>query len=213
VKLVDAVTVARPPDEVFAQLSDAERIAPFVPGVVLEGREGDEHIGRIAVRVGPISATYRGRLRFVRSDGRERRTLVRARGEELNGHGSAEATILTAVEPAPQGSRVVVETDLRLCGRVARLAPGAIGPIAARMLTQLAENLERVPTATAEPPAVPAADGAAAAEAAPAAASRLRPPGAGAHERFLVHAACAALALAVACGVLKRRLREPRRAR
>lgn len=163
-KLTSEVTVARPADELFAQLSDLERVAPCLPGVILEGTDGDEHLGRMAIRVGPISATYRGRLRFVESDAAARRTVMRAVAEEINGHGSAEAQIATAIHEQPDGaSRVVVETDLQLRGRVAQFGRGAIGAVAERLLGQFARNLEALhdapeagATRTAEPGPAPA---------------------------------------------------------
>lgn len=212
-RITNEVAVAREPDELFAQLGDLERVAPCLPGVALEGREGDEHLGRMAVRVGPIAATYRGRLRFVESDPEARRTVIRARGEEVHGHGSAEASITTAVLPEGDGSRIVVDADLQLRGRVAQFGRGAVGPIAERLLGQFAANLEALPPPGEQPPAGVGDGRGAATAAAPPAAEALDLgtllPGGRTAERVAIGLAGALLGFAY--GYLAGRLRELRR--
>jgi carbon monoxide dehydrogenase subunit G len=141
-KFANEIGVARPPEEVFAAVTDLERVAPCLPGAGVEGRDGEDFIGRIDVRVGPISAAYRGRLRFVSLDGERRRAVLKARGDELSGRGSAEAQITISVSGAGGTSRIGVETDLQLRGRLAQFGRGAIDAIAARMLREFAANLE-----------------------------------------------------------------------
>ncbi len=137
------ITVDAPPDEVFAAVSDVERVAPCLPGASIDGRDGDEYRGSMKVKVGPILAQYRGVLQFDERDEQGRRAVMRARAEEVNGQGNAEARIHTAIDEDGDGSRIRVETDLQIRGRVAQFGRGAMEKIAQRMFAEFAGNLER----------------------------------------------------------------------
>ena len=49
-------------------LLDVERIAPCMPGAQLQEVEGDEYRGIVKVKVGPITAQYKGAARIVEAD-------------------------------------------------------------------------------------------------------------------------------------------------
>jgi carbon monoxide dehydrogenase subunit G len=134
---------ARAADELFALLSDVERVAPCLPGALLEGRENGGWVGRMTVRIGPIKASYRGSLRQLEVDELSRRSVMVAEADEESGGGNAEARITTWVEDLPDGSLVMVETDLQLRGRLAQFGGGAVDKIAGRMMETFALNLER----------------------------------------------------------------------
>ncbi len=54
--------VAAPIDLVWSVLTDVERIAPCLPGAQLLEIEGDEFRGVVKIKVGPITAQYKGRF-------------------------------------------------------------------------------------------------------------------------------------------------------
>jgi len=195
VRIHNEIELRAPADELFAFLSDVERVAPCLPGASVEGRDGEDYAGRMKVKVGPINATYQGKMRFVELDADARRAVMRARAEEVNGQGNAEAMITTEVQESGEGSVVRMDTDLQMRGKVAQFGRGAMEKISQRMFTQFAHNIEETmngdgATASAPdaPDAAPAAERpvqAEAAPAAPAAAQRSAPapaPAAGADD-------------------------------
>src|ERR671928_663769 len=138
------IEVAQPPEELFAFLTDVERVAPCLPGASIEGREGDAYKGSMKVKVGPISGTYRGTMRFLEQDEDALRAVMSARAAEVNGQGDAEAKITTQIEETgDSASRIVMETDLQMRGRVAQFGRGAMEKISQRMFDEFARNLER----------------------------------------------------------------------
>jgi carbon monoxide dehydrogenase subunit G len=138
------IEVAAPPDELFAFVSDVERVAPCLPGAAIDGRDGDEYQGSMRVKVGPITGTYKGKMRFVERDEDARRAVMSARAAEVNGQGDAEATITTQIEEAGEGSsRIRMDTDLQIRGRVAQFGRGAMEKISQRMFDEFARNLEQ----------------------------------------------------------------------
>jgi carbon monoxide dehydrogenase subunit G len=177
VKIHNEITVAAPPDELFGFLSDVERVAPCLPGAAIEGRDGEDYLGRMKVKVGPINATYAGKLRFVELDEDGRRAVMRARADEVNGQGAAEAHITTAVEGDGGESTIRMDTDLQIRGKVAQFGRGAMEKISQRMFDEFARNIEQAvagnggePAGEAEPAEDdgPARDDAPARDAAPA---------------------------------------------
>src|SRR3712207_7432298 len=49
------------------------------------------YTGAVKVKVGPITASYRGRLRFVELDEESHRAVMEASAQETNGQGNAQA--------------------------------------------------------------------------------------------------------------------------
>jgi uncharacterized protein len=138
------IEVAQPPKQLFAFLTDVERVAPCLPGASIDGRDGDDYTGSMKVKVGPITGTYRGKMRFLEQDEDALRAVMSARAAEVNGQGDAEAKITTQIEQAgEESSRIHMETDLQMRGRVAQFGRGAMEKISQRMFDEFARNLER----------------------------------------------------------------------
>jgi uncharacterized protein len=144
VRIHNEITLQAPADELFEFLSDVERVGPCLPGATIEGKDGEDYAGRMKVKVGPINATYQGKLRFLELDKDARRAVMRARAEEVNGQGNAEASITTEVEDADGGNSIIrMDTDLQIRGKVAQFGRGAMEKISQRMFEQFAGNIEQ----------------------------------------------------------------------
>jgi len=138
------IKVDQPPAELFAFLTDVERVAPCLPGASIDGRDGDDYTGSMKVKVGPITGTYKGTMRFLEQDEDALRAVMSARAAEVDGQGHAEARITTLIERAGDDASVVrMETDLQMRGRVAQFGRGAMEKISQRMFDEFARNLER----------------------------------------------------------------------
>jgi carbon monoxide dehydrogenase subunit G len=221
-----------PADDLFAVLADIQRIAPCMPGAHVDGREGDTYRGSMRVKVGPIVAEYQGTFAFVEIDASTRRGVISAQADESGGQGGAEATIRAAVTEEPAGSRVTIETEVQVRGRVAQLGRGPMERIAKRMIADFAKNLENslqqgdqpAPVESAgapgaKSPAVPVSGSATApgAAAAPATAGQNAPPALDGLKLIgdlvpdVIRKDAVALFLAFACGYLLSKVRQQRR--
>ena len=67
-EISDQFRVSTPIDETWKVLLDIERIAPCLPGAQLEEIDGDEFRGVVKVKVGPITAQYKGSARLAEVD-------------------------------------------------------------------------------------------------------------------------------------------------
>jgi uncharacterized protein len=123
-------------------LTDVELIAPCMPGAQLQEIEGEEYRGVVKVKVGPITAQYKGAARFVEKDEAAHRVVLRAEGRETRGQGNANATITATMEPDGDGTKVAVVTDLTVTGRVAQFGRGVLADVSSKLLGQFVDCLE-----------------------------------------------------------------------
>ncbi len=97
--------LGHPPEAVFALLGDIEAVAACLPGAVLTARPSPDTVeGGLQVRIGPISATFRGRARIERDDA-EQRGAVHGAGSDAGGRSATEGRIRYRVEPGPALAR------------------------------------------------------------------------------------------------------------
>ena len=167
-ELTNDFVVAVPVEHAWEVLTDVERIAPCLPGDELQEVEGDEYRGIVKVKVGPITASYRGTARFEEKDPVAHRGVLRAEGRETRGQGNASATITAVLSPSGDGTKVEVVTDLAITGKVAQFGRGVLADVSGKLLAQFVHNLE---TMVLAPDASPA-ESEAAQEAAPKAAPK-----------------------------------------
>ena len=141
-ELTNEFTVDVPIEEAWPVLTDLERIAPCMPGARLDQVDGDEYHGTVKVKVGPVTAEYRGKATFVERDDAGHRAVLRAEGREARGQGNASATITAQLEPAGTATRVSVTTDLTITGRVAQFGRGVLADVSTKLLGQFVDSLE-----------------------------------------------------------------------
>ena len=85
--------VAVPVERAWAVLTDVELIAPCLPGAQLQEIEGDEYRGIVKVKVGPITAQYKGKATFVSKDEATHVAVLRAEGRETRGHAADQRAL------------------------------------------------------------------------------------------------------------------------
>jgi len=143
-ELTNEFRVTAPVDRVWEVLTDVEQIAPCLPGAELQEVDGDEYRGVVKVKVGPITAQYKGAAHFLEQDVEAHRAVLRAEGRETRGQGNASATITAQLEPDGDGTRVSVVTDLMITGRVAQFGRGVMADVSTKLLAQFAASLEQL---------------------------------------------------------------------
>jgi len=158
-------------------LLDLERIAPCMPGAQLHEVDGDEYRGIVKVKVGPITAQYRGAARVVEADEAARRVVLRAEGRDTRGQGNAAADIVATLSVDGSRTRVHVDTDLNVTGKVAQFGRGVMADVSAKLMDQFVDCLS---TTLLSGGREPAPDPAPAAAPTPGAPTAIETPPAGA---------------------------------
>jgi carbon monoxide dehydrogenase subunit G len=129
-------------DETWALLTDLERVAPCMPGAAMTGRDGDRYLGTVKIKVGPIGAHFAGTAQFLEQDHAAHTATISMAGKDAKGAAAANATIRARLEPlGPTSTRVFVDTDLDISGRMAQFGRGAIADVSNRLIGQFTTNL------------------------------------------------------------------------
>lgn len=164
-ELDHSFTVPVPPDQAWDVLLDVQQIAPCMPGATVDTVDGDDVAGRLKVKVGPVSLTYKGTATFKDRDAADRSVLVEASGKEMRGAGTASATVRAALKPengSDSATLVTLHTTLNVTGRPAQFGRGVIAEVGSRLIDKFADNLAQQlagggPAASPAPPAATAA--------------------------------------------------------
>jgi carbon monoxide dehydrogenase subunit G len=141
-ELTNDFRVSAPPPRAWAVLTDVERIAPMLPGAQLQEIEGDDFRGIVKVKVGPITAQYKGTATFQERNEADGRVVLKASGRDTRGQGNASAIITATLVPDGEGTKVTVVTDLTVTGKVAQFGRGVLADVSAKLIGQFVDALE-----------------------------------------------------------------------
>ena len=142
-KINNEFTVGAPIQQAWDTMLNLERIAPCLPGAAIQDEKDEgEYDGTMKVKIGPITANYKGTVKFEEVDEENHRAVLQATGRDARGQGTASATIVSTLQEESDGTKVSVETDMKLTGRAAQFGRGIAQDVATKMLDQFASCLE-----------------------------------------------------------------------
>ena len=131
--------------EVWEAFNTPEKIAPCLPGAELQEDEGEEFHGIVKIKVGPITAQYKGTATYLERNNEDKKVVIKGDGRDVRGAGNASAIITAQLtEISPTTTQVSVKTELTITGKVAQFGRGAISDVSAKLMTQFAKNLEEL---------------------------------------------------------------------
>jgi uncharacterized protein len=145
-----------PAEQAWSVLTNVEMIAPCLPGAQLQEVEGDTYRGVVKIKVGPIVAQFKGQAVFAERDDVNKKAVLKAEGRDTGGKGNANASITAQLTQISDSvTKVNVDTDLAITGKVAQFGRGALADVSDKLLAQFAaslnELLESQPAAESAP--------------------------------------------------------------
>lgn len=136
--------VAAPVDRVWDYLLDIERVVPCMPGASLTETVDDRNWkGNIAVKVGPVSLNFAGRVEMTERDENAHRAVLKASGMEQRGKGAASATVTSTLDSVAGGTKVHVLQNLQISGQAAQLSRGMMQDVSTKLTKQFADCLQK----------------------------------------------------------------------
>ncbi|GGK97630.1 hypothetical protein GCM10010094_68140 [Streptomyces flaveus] len=127
-----------PVERLREALADPSRVARAVPG--LQQDAGTAPVsGRLKVRVGSHSITYRGTLRVTGQD--DGSYAVEGDATEARGSGSVKLALTLSLRSAEGGSMLAFGGTVSADGRIVELPSDAVASASTRLLNRFAENL------------------------------------------------------------------------
>lgn len=156
--LLNEFTVHRSIEHTWAVLTNVERIAPCMKGAELQEIEGDMYRGVVKLKLGPISTQFKGQAHFLERDDVNHRAVLKGEGRDTGGKGNAEALITATLHAvSPEVTKVLVESDIKLTGKVAQFGRlGVIRDTSEKLMSDFAHNLNTMLDAEVDEPAAAA---------------------------------------------------------
>ncbi|WP_405831222.1 MULTISPECIES: SRPBCC family protein [unclassified Streptomyces] len=134
------VFVPVPADDLRAVLRDPARVARCVPGLQQDAdTESGPVSGRLKVRVGGSTVTYRGALAVIERD--PGHFTFEGEGTEVRGSGTVKFSVDLRLSPAEDGTRLDFTAGATADGRAAAFTPEAAAAAVQRLLDRAADQL------------------------------------------------------------------------
>ena len=150
-KFEDSFQVPVPLGETWDVLTDIERVYPCLPGAELSEVTDNEFHGLVTLKLGPITASYKGTARFDSLDRENGKLVIHAEGRDRHGQGTAKARVYATLTPEGEANtRVEMVNEIDITGKAAQFGRGVLTDVSKMMMAQFADNLRDVVTA---PPA------------------------------------------------------------
>ena len=142
-ELKNEFRVSVPVERAWATLTDVEYIAPCMPGAQLTEIDGDDFKGQVKVKVGPITAQYKGSAKFLQKNEEEYRVIPEATGRDTRGAGNASAEVTADMVADGEGTKITISTDLKVTGKVAQFGRGVMADVSEKLIGQFVDSLEK----------------------------------------------------------------------
>jgi len=157
-KIEKSFVVQAPAARVWEFLTDPYQVARCLPGAAITEKVDDQnYTGTITVKVGPVTANYKGKMRFERLDAAAGEADLVASGQETRGKGGADMRMSSRVqERGPNETEVSVISDVNVMGALAQFGRGMIQDVSDQLFQKFTDAMRRE-LATANPAPEPAA--------------------------------------------------------
>ncbi len=144
VKMEQKVSLGAPPDRVWAFLTDPFQVASCLPGAAITEQVDDRtYRGTITVKVGPMTTSYKGTIRFERLDPGAREAELVGQGQDVRGKGGAEMRMQSRLRAVEGGTEVTVVSEVSITGLLAQLGRGMIEGVADQIFQEFAAAMRQ----------------------------------------------------------------------
>ena len=124
-------------------LMDVPRVGRCVPGVEsIESLDERAYKGRLGVRIGPIRLSLDGTMAIEEQDRTVWRARMRADASDRRLGGGIRARMTLTLAPAERGTRLQIDTDLAVLGKIGEFGQPIIKKKADTLLEEFARNLQ-----------------------------------------------------------------------
>jgi carbon monoxide dehydrogenase subunit G len=151
IEIDEKLTVDAPIDRVWAFVMDPARVVTCMPGASLDEVVDERHfLGKVKVKVGAISASYKGQVEFTDLDPVGRTVQMLAEGRETGG-GTAKGQIAMVLAPTEAGpTELAITATIDLTGRVMQVGRGMIQGVSHQLFKQFGASMKGILEAEGE---------------------------------------------------------------
>ncbi|HWE24832.1 MAG TPA: SRPBCC family protein [Myxococcales bacterium] len=163
IEIVKTFVVKAPPATVWGFLTDPQRVARCMPGAAITDRIDDKTFaGTMAVKVGPVSTSYKGKIVFERLDPGARTAEIVATGQDVRGRGGADLRLTSSIkEVAPGETEVTAASKVNITGILAQMGRGMVQDVSDQLFQTFSQRMRAELEPASGAPGASAAGGAA----------------------------------------------------
>jgi uncharacterized protein len=143
IDIVKTFVVKAPPAVVWDFLTDPQRVARCMPGAAITNRIDDKTFaGTMAVKVGPVSTSYKGRVVFERIDASAHTAEIVATGQDVRGRGGADLRLTSSIkELAPGETEVTAASKVSITGILAQMGRGMVQDVSDQLFQTFSQRM------------------------------------------------------------------------
>jgi carbon monoxide dehydrogenase subunit G len=141
INIKETFQVDAPIDAVWRFVVDPHQVVTCLPGAELQEVVDDRtFLGSVKVKVGAITTSYKGRIRFAEVDEQGHAVRMVAEGRDAGG-GTAKGTMTGRLRALSQArTEVVAEASVDLTGRIMQVGRGMIQGVSQQLFLQFVES-------------------------------------------------------------------------
>ena len=173
-EITKTFVVKAAPSDVWAFLVDPHMVARCMPGATVTEKLDDKtYAGTMTVKVGPVQASYRGKIVFEQLNPVTHTATIVATGQDVRGKGGADLRLRSSLADRGQGeTEVTAVSRVNVSGILAQMGRGMVEDVgdqmfqvfSQRMRSELEAGAPAAPSTStstaAPPPSAPPGDGA-----------------------------------------------------
>jgi carbon monoxide dehydrogenase subunit G len=150
-EITKTFVVQAPAAAVWDFLIDPYKVASCLPGAAITEKVDDSnYTGTMTIKVGPVTASYRGKMRFERLDAAAMEADLSATGQETKGKGGADMRMKSrVVAKSPEETEVTVVSDVNVMGVLAQFGRGMIQDVSDQLFQKFSDGMRRQLAASA----------------------------------------------------------------
>jgi uncharacterized protein len=143
IEIVKTFVVKASPAAVWGFLTDPQRVARCMPGAAITDRIDDKTFaGTMAVKVGPVSTSYKGKIVFARLDESARTAEIVATGQDVRGRGGADLRLTSSIkEVAPGETEVTAASKVNITGILAQMGRGMVQDVSDQLFQTFSQRM------------------------------------------------------------------------
>jgi len=135
--------IDEPIEKVWASLSNPNEIVTCVPGAAITETIDDKNYkGEVTMKFGPIKAQYDGEITIEELDEANHKMILKGKGLDSKGKGSADMTMNGNLKPSEKGTEVNFSMEISIVGMLAQFGSRLINDVSDQLLNQFVDNFK-----------------------------------------------------------------------
>lgn len=136
-------SVEEPIEKVWDYLANPTKIVSCVPGAAITEEIDDRNFkGEVTMKFGPVKAKYSGEIAIQELDMDAKKMVMKGRGLDSKGKGSADMIMNGNLTPTEKGTDVQFSMEVSIIGMLAQFGSRLINDVSDQLLNQFVTNFK-----------------------------------------------------------------------